>query len=175
MSKYVLTGVIVLLLASTQSAQAQVLFSRPFRPIPSGPAYGYGYPYGSGGYGNPLYGYGRGVLPYQTPLAPGLLPGGVGTTPGGLGTQQQVQPSTGLSAARPAGAGLADPGSPDVTGHPTRFAAYSGYFNNQGGGLNSPSVTAPYRTPATSTAAGGTQQSTTMPSRSKSGSSGSSR
>jgi hypothetical protein len=175
MNKYVLTAIFALLACATQSAQAQIIFTRPTRPVgPLGPGIGGGfggYPRGGYPYGSP-FGYG---YPYQTPFVPGQLPGGVGT--GGL-YGQPLQPNvTGQAAgsARQAGAGLADPGSPDVTGHPTRFAAYSGYFNNQGSTTSS--ATAVYRTPPTTTPTGGvgTQATTTPPSRSKSGASGSSR
>jgi hypothetical protein len=171
MNKYVLTAIFVLLACATQSVQAQIIFTRPTRPtVPADPrigggfgGFGRGYPFG---YGYP-YGYGT---PYQTPLVPGLMPGGVGT--GGLYNPQMQPPVTGQAARQPG----ADIGTPDITGHPTRFAAYSGYFNNQGSSA-SPSATAPFRTPPTSAVTGGigAQPTATPQSRTKSGGSGSSR
>ena len=139
MIRYALAGLFAMM-ALASAAQAQVFL--PLNRQGADPRFGGG-----------LYGYGFGRQTFVTPYTygPGLQPGGVY----GPGVVPDVLQSTGmaLSATRQAGAGLADPGSPSVTGHPTRFAAYAGYFNSQGGA--SPSATVPSRIPPTATPSGG--------------------
>jgi hypothetical protein len=154
MSKWVL-AVLVGVLAFASAAQAQIVL--PLTRQGADPRFGGGL-YGGGllgGYGYNPYGYGYNpyggvgqpyVNPYYNPALQGQ--GAYGPV-----TQPQ-QTGTALSMARQAGAGLADPGSPSITGHPTRFAAYAGYFNSQGGGSTT-SATVPSRIPPTATPTGG--------------------
>lgn len=168
MNRYVLVGLFGLMALATPAARAQALYGRYARPvIPVDPRLGL------------LYGYG--------PQRPGFgVPGGFsGYSPYGPGAAVALDPglqsgSTALSQARQAGQGLADPGSPNVTGHPTRFAAYGGYFNSQGGGGSGPTTAAAVRIPsaASSTPSGGGAGSTpagTPPVKGKNGTVGATR
>ncbi len=121
---------------------------------PRAGTFGYGaYPYG---YAYPFGGYG-GVGPY----GPGTLPGPFGIGGAGVSPYTFIPQST-------VPAYTVDPGSPSITGHPTRFASYMRYFSSQGGGYVMPGAATPAtRTaPAATPAAFGTGRSSTLPSRS---------
>lgn len=159
MYRIMLSGLLAVLAFAT-SAQAQFFFGRQ----------GADPRFGGGGFG-----FGAGPVTNVNPYfyGGGLLPGGV-FGPGVVPFQQPTaqDPST-LSPARQAGAGLADPGSPMITGHPTRFAAYAGYFGNQGG-AGAPTATVPSRMAPTATPIGGVgaQLAATPTSRTRGGGAG---
>jgi hypothetical protein len=173
LNRYALIGSLLALLACAPAARAQFFgpLGGPFAPSYGG-LYG-GYP--RGGYGG-LFG-GPGYYPGGPGYAPygGFGPGYVnpyGATPYGA-TPYGPAPATGLTQSRQAGQGLADPGSPNVTGHPTRFASYSGYFNSQGGSLSGRTPVS--RTPAASANPANTTQAAIGTSRTPTGMTGSSR
>jgi hypothetical protein len=126
MKKFVLAG-LVGLAAWSGSLQAQIIITPPaspfFRPgIDTRSSFLYGGP-------RTLFTPGLVTMPAPTPT---VVPG-----------QQPLDP-LGRTTIPPA----YDYNSPMVTGHPTRFAAYAGYFSNQGGGLTvTPSTTPPSRGP----------------------------
>jgi hypothetical protein len=147
MNRFVFAALFVLAAYLTPSAQAQIIFARPARPS--------GDPRFGAAFGQPRVG--TGFLFQQGPLT----------------VQPQATVTPGLQTGSTSTA--VDVGTPAITGHPTRFAAYSGYFSNQGGGSGiGSSVTPPSRTPPARAVLGGpaTQPSSTPPARSKSGASG---
>jgi len=142
----ILGGALACLVPS--AAQAQI-FARP------GVGGAFGSPFG--GFASPFgYGYGGGLF------GPGTLP-----TPGLYGqTPYNVVPTIVTPNATQVGDVL---GSPLDTGHPTRFASYSQYFSNQGGGYVTPQATTPVSRAGTGPTLGvgvGGTRSTTPPSRS---------
>jgi hypothetical protein len=156
MKRLVLCLVAGALLSLVPSAQGQFFFGR--RPTVSPGPFGFGgspflgsYPYG--------YPYGGGLF------GPGTLPGpfGVGGTP------YNVVPTIIAPGATQYGVTY---GTPNDTGHPTRFAQYSRFFSNQGG-FTIPGYTAPVsRTTPSQTGAAATPggiRSGTMPSKTGSG------
>jgi hypothetical protein len=138
-----LSSVALLLVAGVSASEAQ------FSPAPiinpgmrsgTGPSFTpYGAGFGSyGGFG----GYGGYGSPYGGAFGPSAYGGLYGQTMGGyggFGPGGNMGFGTNLAGAGVitpyAATGLVLPQSANVTGHPTRFNAYSQYFNNQGTGL----------------------------------------
>jgi len=124
MKKSILAALFALAVAAP-AAQAQLFGPGPTTPYyrqPYGPFGGYG------GFGGPnLFGQGLVAPPAGIggfrPIAPGQ--------PGYPGGPTSIVPEQALAGRAPL---TVDPNSANITGHPTRFMAYSQYFQNQGPG-----------------------------------------